>query len=422
MIDYFFRIFFGWVEVIVQGIHGEEIISQLALSGLRVWQVRKDGNSVRFVVSLRAVLRLRMAARQLGGRVHFGRRGGMPFKIHQIRTRPFLGVGAVTALLMILFVTGRIWVVDAPSPLISARERQTLVAAAAQAGLRPGTVRSRMNLSKERQVMHRLLPQYAFIGLSVHGILATIHVVPLVIRPPSPLVSKVVASHAGTLTSVLVFMGDPEVAPGEVVRKGQTLISGAVSAPVPLQPDGEGSTVMDAVKTPAKGDVYADVRYEQTVDQRLRFERWETTAASYSQQFVKFGDEPPVLLKGYGTIPFRHYRSQKFVTQLKWRDVNLPVEHVKIVYNEVQRRSVTLSRKQALAVASAEAIRRMRHAVHEGVRVRERRTIRWTSRGVTVQLVWTVNQNIAVPQGSGTRATDTKGDAFATFSVGNNGQ
>jgi similar to stage IV sporulation protein len=231
----------------------------------------------------------------------------------------------------------------------------------------------------------------------VHGILATIHVIPLVILPRSPLTPKLVASHGGKITSVLVFMGDPEVAPGETVHKGQVLISGVVSAPVPLQPDSSKNPVTDAVKTPAKGQVFADVRYVQTGLQPYKIQMWEPTGKSFSQEFVRFGEDPPLLLKGYGAIPFHDYRSQKFVTQLKWRDVNLPVERVKIVYNGLQRRSQTLSRKQALVRAAAEVAQRMHKAVHEGVRVRERRITRWTHQGFSVQLIWIVNQNIAVP-------------------------
>ncbi len=397
MIDFLYRMLFGWIEVTVSGGTPEGTISRLALGGLRLWRIRKTPGGYAFTLSLRGVPALRHAVRGQHSRVRFGRRGGWPFKVREMRRRPFLGVGAVTALALIVFVTSRIWVVDAPGTQVSPTARAQIIQAAAKAGVHIGMARSRMNLNAERQSMQRALPQYAWIGLSVHGMLVTIHVIPLVNPSPDALPRRLVASHNGTVTSVLVFMGDPEVMAGEQVRKGQTLISGAVSAPLPVQPPGAAKPITDAVKTPAEGEVYANVRYQDTVSQPYSFWTLQPTGRAFEQVYVQFAAEPPVLLKGYGAVPFRYYRARKFARQVRWRAVNLPVKEVKIVYNDLQRRHQTLSRKQALEQALAAVTHRMHAAVHGGTRVGEQRIVHWTNRGVSVQLIWTVNQNIAVP-------------------------
>lgn len=397
MIDFLYRLFFGWVEVTLVGRHPEEIISQLALSGQRLWAVKNTSKGYRFIAPLSSLPILRQVLRGKHYHLHFGRRGGLPFKWRQFTARPFLGVGALTAVALIFVTTSRIWIINVPTANITPTAKTQLIQAAKAAGIHVGTPSRAINLSKSRLIMQRILPQYAFIGLSLHGVLLTVQVVPLVTKPSNKLPRKMIAAHSGTVTSVLVYMGDPEVSPGEVVEKGQTLISGAVSAPVPIQPEGATKPLTDAVQTPARGEVYADVRYQATVVQPYQFHEWVPSGHTFTQTFIQIGDNAPVLLQGYGSIPFRSYKTHKFVEPWRWQDVNLPVETVKIVYNELQRRRVMLSRKQALARAIDHVSRRMHNMVHGGTKVRERRIIHWSNHSVSVQLIWVVNQNIAVP-------------------------
>ena len=58
MIDFLYRLLLGWVEVTISGRHPEEIISQLALSGQRLWAVRKTAAGYRFVALLKGVASL----------------------------------------------------------------------------------------------------------------------------------------------------------------------------------------------------------------------------------------------------------------------------------------------------------------------------------------------------------------------------
>ncbi|MCL4495143.1 MAG: sporulation protein YqfD [Firmicutes bacterium] len=397
MIDLFYRFLWGWVEVTISGPRPERIISRLALSGQRLWAVSKTRAGYRFITPLAGVPVLRTIVRHEHYRVHFGRRGGWPFRWRQFITRPFLGIGALSAIALIFFTTSRIWIIDVPGTQNSTQAKTRIIQAAALAGIRPGTPRSTLNLRESRLRMERLLPQYAFIGLSMHGVLVRVHVFPRVNKPASETPLRIIAGHSGRLTNMLVYMGDPEVAPGEFVRKGQTLISGAVSAPVPVQPEGTTKPMTESVRTAAKGEVFADVRYRVFVTQPYRIVESSVTGNHFTQMFVQMNGHAPILITGYGKVPFRFYRTDKIVHPLMWQGVNLPVETVKIVYNEIQRRRVTLTKKQALARARQLAARRVDQMVHEGTKLRRHETVQWSKRGVSVQLISVVNQNIAVP-------------------------
>ncbi|MCL4318664.1 MAG: sporulation protein YqfD [Firmicutes bacterium] len=389
MIDFLYRLLWGWVEVTISGRHPERVISQLALSGQRLWAVKKKGDRYHFIAPLTSVAVLRVTLRHQHCHIHFGRRGGIPFMWREFISRPFLGVGALSAVLLIFFTTSRIWIIDVPGTTISPQAKTQLIQAAVAAGIRPGTPHWVMRLRQSRLLMERALPQYAFIGLSVQGVLVRIHVVPLVAKPPNAVPHKIVAAHSGTVTNMLIYMGDPEVGAGDFVRKGQTLISGAVQAPLLARPD--------RIETAAKGEVFADVRYHVVVTQPYRVMKSRITGVQFIQRLIQVAGNAPVLIQGYGQVPFHFYHTQKIVHPLVWQGVNLPVETTKIVYNKIERRCVTLTKEQALMQARALAARRLQHMVRQGIKLKRQEHVHWSKNGVSVQLIWVVNQNIAVP-------------------------
>ncbi len=47
--------------------------------------------------------------------------------------------------------------------------------------------------------------------------------------------------------------------------------------------------------------------------------------------------------------------------------------------------------------ARALAARRLQHMVRQGIKLKRQEHVHWSKNGVSVQLIWVVNQNIAVP-------------------------
>ncbi len=399
MSDFLYRVLSGWIEVSVSGRQVEHLISQVAEEGYRLWDVQRGGDTYTFFATLSAIPSIQRVAEEKGLAVTHLRRGGLPIEWRKSQRRPFLWVGVLTAIVIVFYATSRIWVVDVVTPNISAKAREQLVLTAEGAGLSLGSVRAHLDVQAIRTRMIRALPQYAWIGISVHGVLASIQVVPLVLRPRLHTFSSIVASHAGEITQVLVYMGAPEVSVGEIVHKGQTLISGSVSAPSRIQPDGAQEPQRETVMTPAEGDVFANVAHGVEVFQPFMQQTAHTTSKVFVQAFLFVADRGPWQYQGFGQIPFHHYQTRRVMTQVQYRGVNLPIKLLKIVYNETIITKRRLSRARALASAAKRATEQLAHTLHDkGPVVREIQRARWTTTGVWVQVVWIVNQNIAQPK------------------------
>ncbi len=399
MSDFLYRFMSGWMEIRVKGHHVERFISKIAQSGYRLWSVRRIEDSYIFFATLSAIPLIRQEALDHDLTVTFLRRGGLPIEWKKSQRRPFLWVGVLTALALVFYATSRIWVVDAVTPNLSSKARAELVVIAERSGLKLGSVRKQLDIPVIRARMTRALPQYSWIGITVHGVLATIQVVPLVKRPLDHTFPAIVAAESGQVTQLFVYMGAPEVIVGESVQKGQTLISGAVSAPSRIQPEGLKEPQLETVITPAEGDVFANVLHRVNVFQPLWQDTVVTTSHVFVRSFLLIGGRGPLQYQGFGKIPFRHYAQHRYITQLVYRGVNLPIKVLKIVYNETIITRRRLSRTEALALAFHRADRELsRNVAGKGPVVKISRAARRTPRGVWVRVGWVVNQNIAQPR------------------------
>jgi similar to stage IV sporulation protein len=397
--DFIFRLFAGWIKVRAEGDDVESLVTSLVTAGFRLWNLQPAETGYTFYTTLSAKSRIREYTAVHSLDIHILQQGGAPIEWNRSRRRPFLWVGLATAVGLIIYVTSRIWVINAPTPGLSPGARQQLVTVAEDAGLRMGTVRNQINVPKIRAAMVKQLPQYSWIGISLHGMMATIQVVPLVSRPQLHIYARIVASAPGQVTRILVYMGDPEVVAGDWVKAGQTLIRGAVTAPMPLPEGSEKKSVQDTIVTPAEGDVWANVTHRLTVFQPLRQTISYPTGRKYIRQFIWIQDASPWQYWGWQPVPFAHYVEKKEISPLRWEGVNLPVKVLKIVYNETKTKVRRLRPGQAVAEATQRATSEMTRKVAAlGPVVQKSRQIRRTQNGVWVSIVWVVNQNIALPK------------------------
>ncbi|MDA8192596.1 MAG: sporulation protein YqfD [Thermaerobacter sp.] len=394
MTEWFYRWLGGWVEVSLRHGAEEDALSRIVMSGQRLWKIARDGEGVHFVAGLAGIGAIRRAARGCQVTVSFGRRGGAPFQCKSLRRRPFLLVGLLCAVLLLEMAVTRVWVVSVAGGLPLAQQAQ-IVQAARDSGLGPGTPKGAVQVNAIRRAMQKRLPRYAWIGIQIHGVVATIQTVPWTARPAAHVVPRLVADRSGRITGVWVYMGEPMVAVGDWVRRGQVLVRGGVTGLVPTPKDGQAVQPGVAV-TPAEAAVWAEVRYQAEVFQPFHAVQYHTTGRTFTTVTVTLDQGPPILVWGLGPVPFRHYQVTKRETPVMWADVVLPAEMTKMIYNETIRSSMIYRPNVALRLATKAAEQRLQNDVPKAGTVLDRRCVtRWTRTGVWVDVMWTVSQDIA---------------------------
>lgn len=388
----FFR---GWLKVRIKTSRPEETIARATGANVPLWDVRRTPEGMDVRMRLRDVRPLWRATKGTRTRLRFGERGGFPFWLKRTRHRPFLWLGALVAAVLVGYVTSRVWVVDVGTTLSVSEEAQ-LVAVAEQAGLRPGAVRDALPLARIERDMLRQLPQYTWLGISVHGAVAVLRVYRFVPRPPSTLAHRLVAQVNARVTAVHVYIGQALVSPGDRVRAGQPLIEGIVEAPA--LPDGqEPGSRLPSVTTVAEGEVLGNVHVATKVYQPYRGQILLPTHQEFRRTWLMISGRA-VQLGGFLPVPFRFWTSKTVVVPLKWQNIDLPATWVEVVYNEVIPVSARWSRHAAETKASQLAWANLRQRLVPGQTVISRKvSFRLGPRGVWATASAVISENIAVP-------------------------
>ncbi|HBG22166.1 MAG TPA: sporulation protein YqfD, partial [Peptococcaceae bacterium] len=126
-----------------------------------------------------------------------------------------------------------IWTVDVSGTrkLSTARVKEL----AAAEGLKQGNLCFRVSRDQVENHLMRQLPEISYVEVEVHP-RATVKVVEKKEPAPSQGPCHIVAKKEGVIDSILALEGQTMVKEGDLVRKGQVLISGAIYPPPP-EPD-----------------------------------------------------------------------------------------------------------------------------------------------------------------------------------------
>ncbi|PSR23623.1 MAG: hypothetical protein C7B45_02325 [Sulfobacillus acidophilus] len=384
----------GWRHLYMSGDHLESVVADVIAQGFRIWRVQRCGDQFECVVTESAYGYVQNLAGAYGLSIRTERQGGIPFRWQQIHRRPFLLLGLVTAVAMIVYATSHIWVVQVNDPDLSASAKAKMVQAVAKAGLKVGVSRSALDIAAIRRRTLMQLPEYSWIGIRVQGVVASLDGIRFVTHPPEHLSLQLVASHPGRVSAVYVYMGDPQVRAGEMVSQGQTLIAGVVR-----ESSGDAkSPVSHSLVTPAEGVVMADVTYRARVFQPWIEHTWQSTAERVVHRYIELSNGEMVPVWGFEPLPFEHFTVQKIVRPLHFAGVEWPVRMVDLVYNKRVSRTIRLTRRQAVRRARERAMADIGKMVPKSAsRVQDQVRVTLAPNGVWVSVTWVMNQNIAVP-------------------------
>lgn len=304
----------GYVEIAVEGGAIESFINLATGEGIRFFNLNRQKEQLLFACTpVRGFSRLRHLARRTRCRVRIRRRHGLPFFLFRFRQRRFLVAGVVGGIMLLYFLSSLVWVIQVEGAVRN--NPQAVLERANQLGLRVGVPRWWINWGKVERGLKSSFPDIAFLGIEAQGTQVTLRVVEKVLPPAgngAALPLHLVAARDGVIKEILVIAGEPQVRPGDVVKRGQILISGIVPPP------GSGSRVpLPGVVIPpprntepelvrARGIVKALVWYQAYGESPLVEESWEKTGQGIHRLAVRLKDREFVV--GRKEVPYANYQ------------------------------------------------------------------------------------------------------------------
>lgn len=223
----------GEVRIRVRGASIERFLNACVRGGIYLRHTRRvDFGELHATVSIRDFRRLRRVMGRTGCRIHITARRGVPFILHRLRRRYVLVSGFAALGVLFWALTSFVWVVEihAQPGISTYRLRETLREAGAYAGI---PIQAVDETAIRQYVRREMEDTVDFVTVSRIGNVITVEAFggdgdPGTLDDKAP--TGVVAARDGFITDMEVLGGYPLVERGEVVRRGQELIS-AVTPP-----------------------------------------------------------------------------------------------------------------------------------------------------------------------------------------------
>ncbi|MGE5541449.1 MAG: sporulation protein YqfD [Bacillota bacterium] len=364
----------GYVRIEIRGRAAERFINLATNNGIYMWNIRRGPASLVADVSIGGFRSLRRIARRSGCRIRIRAKRGLPFALKRGKGRYGFVGGLVACLIAVVFVASHVWFVQVTGVEDQSKVREILGVAAA-CGLKPGAPLSRLD---QRQVELGILAKVDYISwvrLRTQGTRVIVDVIEKTLPPAVPAEENtpchLVASAAGTIESILVYMGEPAVKVGDNVVQGQILIEGRIKGPpAPLPPGQPPPARPPTIDTPvrARGRVIALVVRKLNVEEP--YVQWVKVRSgrTFSRRAIRVpGME--IVWKGRGPAPFAESNRISQSASLTWRNIPLPVESITETFHEIVPAKREISRPEAREKAKERAFSSLRREVPAGADV-----------------------------------------------------
>lgn len=321
----------GWVAVTVTGAFPERLLNLCAQRGVVFWAVEwLAEQELRLKVVRRHLSRLQELAPRAGCETRVERWVGIPDFLARFRRRYAFLLGLGMAVLWVSVVSSFILNVDiqgnqnVPDAVILAQLRRQ--------GLRPGAFGPTLDSRSIARETLWGLDELEWVTINIYGTRAQVQVaekVPTPQRLEQEGVSDICAAADGLVMSIDTVAGQGKVVPGDMVTRGQVLISGTVTMEGPeysglpphylhVRADGQvwartWRTLSATIPLQATGKAYTgreNSRWSLTVFER-RINFYGKGSISWDS-YDKIKETYPLTLPGGQILPIRLEREHLF--------------------------------------------------------------------------------------------------------------
>lgn len=351
----------GVIKVRIRGSYPEKVINLALARGIHLMEIMRSGDELILTMRSSALPAMQGLARQYGFTLEVESRQGWPYYKDRLRRRWAMLAGAVVFAVGLYILSSFVWWVEITGTHAVKPEKIALIAA--RYGLYEGASKVGLKINDIENGILRDEPRLSYVEINLHGVKATIKVVEKVLPEQNQTgPADIVARKGGIVEDVFVLSGEPRVKKGDVVKRGDVLISGLVHLP----PGPNGEEAEPEIKiTQARGSVRARVWYEGygehplektiTLDTGRKSSAWKVTTP-----WFELGSEHP-------NNGFQSYRQKadKWIWKSPWGALGL----IRTTRLETTARVLKYSEKEALRRAANEAYRRLMRNMKDTERV-----------------------------------------------------
>lgn len=211
------------------GFASERFMNMLSYRGVYLWDVGMEGAGVQMKAARKDLPMLEMCAEKTGCRLEVLGYGGLPARMRRFRRRQALTAGVLLFSAGLYLLSSFVWVIR-----VEGNERvdtAEILAHCRDMGLSPGAWKKNVDLEQVTKTLLLDFPDLSWVSVGIKGTDASIKIAETIEK--AEMVDKetpcsIVAAMDGVILKITAERGTPLVQAGDVVQKGDVLISSTV--------------------------------------------------------------------------------------------------------------------------------------------------------------------------------------------------
>ncbi|WP_053957565.1 sporulation protein YqfD [Inediibacterium massiliense] len=323
----------GYVVIRIEGLSLEKFINYAIAKGIYFWDIiRIDYTTLEAKVGINGYKELRHIVKRTGCKVKINQKIGYPFFMHRMKERKMFITGFIFCIFMVFMMTSFIWNIE-----IVGNEKNSendIIKYLDTLGLYEGALKYKLNLSDIENNMMIKLDHLTWVGIHIQGTKAIVEIVEGIDPPkiiPKNIPCDLVAKKKGVIEKVIARNGDALVQRGDIVKKGQRLITGQIQR-----------EEIDTRYVHALGEIFARTYYEKEDEISLSEIKKIKTGKKFTRRIAKIGNNQIIL--SLEEIPYKNVIIERRNKRLlNWRNIQIPVEFITEDYYEVIQKKETIN-------------------------------------------------------------------------------
>ncbi len=304
----FVRFIFGYIRFTARGGFPERFLNLCRLNKIILWNLKSNNGIISACTDCAGYKRIRSVARKSGMKVRIKRKHGLPFFLNNHKRRVGIVAGMFLSAAVLLILSTRIWSIDVIGNVTVPSEK--IIGTFEELGVKKGVSGAKIDIKSTEFTALQKLKELSWLNINISGSKALIEVREAVESPDitednAP--SDIVAARDGIITIIRPFNGTAEQKIGDIVVRGDLLISG-------IEENGDKTVSF------CKADGYVVARTNRSMEysqpEKVKIRRAVKTKKRYILNFLSFDiplgrinkensyfEKSEIVIKGV-TLPF----------------------------------------------------------------------------------------------------------------------
>ena len=297
----------GCISILIEGLFPERFINLCTKNKLNLWNIRrKSKTAITADIAINDFKKIRKITKNSRCKVHILKKRGIRFLIYRHRKRKALVIGFALFFATLWFLTQFIWIIDITGN--KKIEDKVILEYAAKAGLRTGMPAMAVDSGSIQNYIMTNMDLISFVAVNRVGTTVNIDIREREEKREhfdkyTP--SNIIATESGVIESILVQSGTAAVKKGDVVYRGQLLVSGA-----------SDNKYLGIKYSNSDADIKARVWHEKTVELPHYIEEKVITGNVKAKRKIKIFDfsinlyiKNKILFEKYDILSYTNYIS-----------------------------------------------------------------------------------------------------------------